>query len=224
MTEGIAWTGAALSRECVVECDEASAIRGAPCIEIAGSSIHEVSGEAVSVAVSVSRATVGAGTNQRRLMDHRREALDWALAIERSRPHPGVTTMARRSDHAALLRRFAELADRARFATPSPASREPNFSRPGASSRCAHCRSAFPAKPSRSRAISGANEWITPSVSGRRCYELWTDVGDLGTCDARHVCGISVASRCRVWLDLAGNNDRYAAVAQRFRECVVECN
>ena len=36
------------------------------------------------------------------------------------------------------------------------------------------------------------------------------------------VCGVPVAHPIRVWLDLAGNDDRYAEGAQRFRECAID--
>jgi hypothetical protein len=57
--------------------------------------------------------------------------------------------------------------------------------------------------------------------------ELWADTGNLGTFDALRVCGVNVAHPIRVWLDLAGNDDRctddrYTEVAHRFRARVVD--
>ena len=166
---------------------------------------------------------VGIGTNQRRVIKNRSDALDWALAIERSRPNPHVTTVrVATQDHAALRCRVAELADRARV-------------------RCAvtgvagaHLLSgASSAPPSTLQVrVSGHAVEIARRLRQERAgatdgerstmLELWADTGNLGTCDARDVCGVPVAHPVRVWLDLAGNDDRYAEVAQRFRECVVE--
>ena len=167
--------------------------------------------------------TIGTGTTQRRLIDDRSKALDWALAIERSRPNPRVTTTrVAAGDQAALLYRFVEIADRARvrYAVTSVVG--------------AQLLSAVSIEPPGTLQIRVSGQAVEISRFLRReranhtkcersaILELWTDVGDLGTCDARHVCGISVASPLRVWLDLAGNDDRHSEVAQHFRECVVD--
>jgi hypothetical protein len=58
-------------------------------------------------------------------------------------------------------------------------------------------------------------EWSTT-------LEPWADTGNLGTFDALRVWGVTVTHPIRVWLDLAGNDDRYTEVAHRFRERVVD--
>lgn len=140
--------------------------------------------------------TVGTATNQRRLIDDRSKALDWALAIERSRPNPRVTTTRLPTrDQAAVLCRFAELADRVRvrYAVTSVAG--------------AQLLAAGSIEPQSTLQIRVSGQAVEISRHLRReradhtecersaILELWTDVGDLGTCDARHVCGISVGGR-----------------------------
>jgi hypothetical protein len=167
--------------------------------------------------------TIGTGTNQRRLIDDRNKALDWALAIERSRPNPRVTTTRLPTrDHAGLLHLFAELADRARvrYAVTSVAGAQL------LSTGSIEQRGTLQIRVS-GQAVEISRHLRREPADHITCersaiLELWTDVGDLGTCDARHVCGVSVAPPIRVWLDLAGNNDRYAELAQLFRECVVD--
>ena len=164
------------------------------------------------------RGTVGTGTSQRRLIDDRNKALDWALAIERSRPTPRVTTtpVAEPRDHAALLQQFAQLADRARvrYAVTSVAGAQLLLNQEvRATSHTPDPR--FRAKPSRSRPTSPPGKsTIKPRVSSRQ-------FSSCGRTSATSVPAIRVTfaaypspPRFRVSFSVEGNNDRYAEVAQ----------
>ena len=153
--------------------------------------------------------TVGTGTNQRRVIDRRSDALDWALAIERSRPEPRVTTVRVSTlDHAALLHRLAALAERARV----------RYAVTGVAG--VHLLSALIIEPPSTLQVrvSGHAVEISRRLRQERAdaiddepstmLELWADTGNLGTFDAIRVCGVNVAHPIRVWLDLAGNDDR----------------
>ena len=125
-------------------------------------------------------------------------------------------------DHAALLHRLAELAERARV----------RYAVTGVVG--AHLLSALSIEPPSTLQIRVSGHAVEISrrlrheradaTDGERStmLELWADTGNLGTFDALRVCGVTVAHPIRVWLDLAGNDDRYTEVAHRFRERVVD--
>ena len=151
-------------------------------------------------------------------------ALDWALAIERSRPNPRVTTTrVSTRDHGALLHRVAELAGRARvrYAVTGVVGAYPLSTASSAPPRTLQIR-VRPVTRARSRAVSARNEQTTPTVNARRRSSsgpipaTW-EPAMLVTCAAsrsptRSACG---------WTSPA-TDDRYAEVAQRFRECAID--
>lgn len=166
----------------------------------------------------------GRGPLQRSTITDRRAARDWLASIDRARRRPQAAATylwARTPDEVA--HRFAELAGEAGISYAITGAAASNLMGVPVLTRVLVTHVRIGMLESAEALHRLGLEHLDEQGAGRGLnLELWTDTGELGTFDKRHVNGVRVASPIRVWLDIAREGGRGEDAAQMFREHVLE--